>query len=150
MPSACGTANCIIIAQIPIENHSEQGQFAELPLKQSEKCKIWAIIVQFAVALPCVALRCLALRVLSVGMLCCAVNAVGWSVRHTYESTAPFKTTSSPSCCRVLRCTAGNLMALCCGGVIAIGGSLASPDTTFKWADLQVRRTNTSPSHFSL
>ena len=31
---ACGTtANCIIIAQFPIENHSEQGQFAELPLK---------------------------------------------------------------------------------------------------------------------
>ena len=28
-----GTANCIIIAQFPIENHSEQGQFAELPLK---------------------------------------------------------------------------------------------------------------------
>jgi hypothetical protein len=27
------TANCIIIAQFPIENHSEQGQFAELPLK---------------------------------------------------------------------------------------------------------------------
>jgi hypothetical protein len=40
-------------------------------------------------------------------------------------------------------------MALCCGGVIAIGGSLASPDTTFKWADLQVR-TDTSSSHFSL
>ena len=27
------TPNCIIIAQIPIENHSEQGQFAELRLK---------------------------------------------------------------------------------------------------------------------
>ena len=27
------TANCIIIAQFPIENHSEQGQFSELPLK---------------------------------------------------------------------------------------------------------------------
>jgi hypothetical protein len=27
------TANCIIIAQFPIENHPEQGQFAELPLK---------------------------------------------------------------------------------------------------------------------
>jgi hypothetical protein len=30
---ALATANCIIIAQFPIENHSEQGQFAELPLK---------------------------------------------------------------------------------------------------------------------
>ena len=27
------TANCIIIAQFPIENHSAQGKFAELPLK---------------------------------------------------------------------------------------------------------------------
>ena len=27
------TANCVIIAQFPIENHSEQGQFAEVPLK---------------------------------------------------------------------------------------------------------------------
>ena len=27
------TANCIIIAQFPIENHSTQGQFAELRLK---------------------------------------------------------------------------------------------------------------------
>ena len=26
-------ANCIMIAQFPIENHSEQGQFAEVPLK---------------------------------------------------------------------------------------------------------------------
>ena len=30
---AHNTANCIIIAQLPIENNSEQGQFAELPLK---------------------------------------------------------------------------------------------------------------------
>ena len=38
------TANCIIIAaQIPIENHSEQGP--------QEKCKIWAIIMQFAVGM---------------------------------------------------------------------------------------------------
>jgi hypothetical protein len=28
------TANCIIIAQFPIENHSEKGQSAELPLKK--------------------------------------------------------------------------------------------------------------------
>jgi hypothetical protein len=28
--------------QFPIENHSEQGQFAELPLKMIGKCKIWA------------------------------------------------------------------------------------------------------------
>jgi hypothetical protein len=27
------TANCILIDQFPIENHSEQGRFAELPLK---------------------------------------------------------------------------------------------------------------------
>ena len=31
------TANCIIIAQFPIENHFEQGQFAELPLKTIRK-----------------------------------------------------------------------------------------------------------------
>ena len=31
-------ANCIIIAQFPVENHSEQGQFAELPLKTTGKC----------------------------------------------------------------------------------------------------------------
>jgi hypothetical protein len=35
----------------PIENHSDQGQFAELPLKTIGKsAKIWAIIVQFAVS----------------------------------------------------------------------------------------------------
>ena len=27
------TANCIIIAQVPIENHSDQGQFTQLPLE---------------------------------------------------------------------------------------------------------------------
>jgi hypothetical protein len=27
------TANCTIIAQFPIGNHSDQGQFAEMPLK---------------------------------------------------------------------------------------------------------------------
>jgi hypothetical protein len=31
---ALHTASCIRIAQFPIENHSEQGQSAELPLKQ--------------------------------------------------------------------------------------------------------------------
>jgi hypothetical protein len=31
------TANCIIIAQFPIENHSEQGQSAESPLKTTGK-----------------------------------------------------------------------------------------------------------------
>ena len=30
-------ANCTIIAQFPIENHSERGQFAELPLKTAGK-----------------------------------------------------------------------------------------------------------------
>ena len=29
------TANCMTIASYPIENHSEQGQFAELPLKSN-------------------------------------------------------------------------------------------------------------------
>jgi hypothetical protein len=33
LPIRPGTANCTIIAQFPIENHSEQGQSAELPLK---------------------------------------------------------------------------------------------------------------------
>jgi hypothetical protein len=33
----------MIAAQIPIENHSEQGP--------QEKCKIWAIIMQFAVGM---------------------------------------------------------------------------------------------------
>jgi hypothetical protein len=47
----CTTANCIIIAQFPIENHSEQGQFAELSLKTIGKRGKWAIIMQFAVAL---------------------------------------------------------------------------------------------------
>ena len=32
-PGEHTTANCIIIAQVPIENHSDQGQFAQLPLK---------------------------------------------------------------------------------------------------------------------
>jgi hypothetical protein len=31
--AATSTANCTIIDQFPIENHSEQGQSAELPLK---------------------------------------------------------------------------------------------------------------------
>ena len=30
----------------------------------------------------------------------------------------------------------GNIMALCSGGVISIGGSLVSPDKSFKWANL--------------
>ena len=42
------TANCIIIAQIPFENRSEQGQFTESAENNSEKCKIWAILMQFA------------------------------------------------------------------------------------------------------
>eukprot|EP01046_Picozoa_sp_COSAG06_P087088 COSAG06_NODE_33620_length_487_cov_0.664948_2_plen_39_part_01 len=33
------TANCIIIAQFPIDNHSEQGQFAELPLNIGKSAK---------------------------------------------------------------------------------------------------------------
>jgi hypothetical protein len=38
-----------MIAQFSIEDHSEQGQFAELCLKTiGEKCKIWAMIMQFA------------------------------------------------------------------------------------------------------
>jgi hypothetical protein len=46
------TANCIIIAQFPIENHSEQGQFAELaPENIGKSAKFGAIIMQFAVAL---------------------------------------------------------------------------------------------------
>ena len=41
----------------------------------------------------------------------------------------------------------GNLMALGCGGVIALGGSLAFPDTEFRWEMLGripmiVSRTN--------
>jgi hypothetical protein len=39
----------LLIAQFPIENHSDQGQFAALSLKAVGKCKIWAIIVQFEV-----------------------------------------------------------------------------------------------------
>ena len=35
------TANCITIAQFPIESHSEQGRFAELPLKTIGKLQIW-------------------------------------------------------------------------------------------------------------
>jgi hypothetical protein len=48
---ALHTANCIRIAQFPIENHSGQGQSAELPLKTIGKsAKFWsAIIMQFAV-----------------------------------------------------------------------------------------------------
>jgi hypothetical protein len=30
----CTTANCIIIAQFPIENHSEQGNLQNCPWKQ--------------------------------------------------------------------------------------------------------------------
>ena len=36
------TANCIIIAQFPIENQSEQGQFPEVPLKTIGKVQILA------------------------------------------------------------------------------------------------------------
>jgi hypothetical protein len=44
------TANCIIIAQFPIETHSEQGRCRTAPENNREKCKIWdAIIMQFAV-----------------------------------------------------------------------------------------------------
>jgi hypothetical protein len=39
----------IIIAQFPVENHSEQGQFAEMSLKTKGKVTKWAIIMQFAV-----------------------------------------------------------------------------------------------------
>ena len=40
-----------MIAQFPIENHAEQGQFAEPPLKTiGESAKNWAIIMQFVVA----------------------------------------------------------------------------------------------------
>ena len=42
------TANCIIIAQLPIENSSEQGQYAE---NNRESVKLWAIMMQFAEAL---------------------------------------------------------------------------------------------------
>ena len=34
------TANCILIAQFPIENQSEQGRFAELPLEIIGKVQI--------------------------------------------------------------------------------------------------------------
>jgi hypothetical protein len=48
------TANCIrIAAQFPIENSSEQGQFAETPCRPEnnrKKWKFWTIIMQFAVA----------------------------------------------------------------------------------------------------
>eukprot|EP01046_Picozoa_sp_COSAG06_P026186 COSAG06_NODE_2241_length_7269_cov_9.419944_4_plen_180_part_00 len=37
----CSTANCIIIAQFPLFNHSEQGHFAESPLKTIEKVLVW-------------------------------------------------------------------------------------------------------------
>ena len=40
MPTFHLTANCIIIAQFPIENHSEQGRFAELPPKTIGKVHI--------------------------------------------------------------------------------------------------------------
>ena len=44
------TANCIMIAQIPIENHPEQGQSAEARLKSLEKrSKFRAIMIQSAV-----------------------------------------------------------------------------------------------------
>jgi hypothetical protein len=36
---------------IPIENHSDQGQFAESAENNGKTCKIWAIIMQFAVGI---------------------------------------------------------------------------------------------------
>jgi hypothetical protein len=41
------TADCIMIAHFPIENHSEQGQFEEPP-DNNGKSKIWATMIQFA------------------------------------------------------------------------------------------------------
>ena len=54
-PVRTPTANCIMIVHFPSDdNHSEQGQFAECPLKNTrEKCKIWANIMQFAVSIHC-------------------------------------------------------------------------------------------------
>ena len=38
-PAAVATVNCTMLAQVPIENRSEQGQFAELPLKAIGKVR---------------------------------------------------------------------------------------------------------------
>ena len=117
------TANCIIIAQFPIENHSEQGQYAELPVKTIGKsgnlgdyCAICSELAATVAACSC-----------SVSSLICAAESP-----PPTPAPSPRAASASASCSRCDNLSASSSACSAGGSGVPIGGSASLFTTTPK------------------